>query len=90
MASWRDTSGYGGREIQAAMIARAWLSGPQQITQGATVAELHEDGSLQVLHHGTNEWACFPGNENQIGNVPMCANPMGLQWVMDISEWKPA
>ncbi|MGC1776981.1 MAG: hypothetical protein WBB34_03485 [Xanthobacteraceae bacterium] len=38
---------------------------------------------------GTNEWVCFPGDENQIGNVPMCADPMGLQWMMDIMARKP-
>ena len=33
---------------------------------------------------------CFPGDENEIGNVPMCADPMGLQWMMDIRAGKPA
>jgi hypothetical protein len=29
------------------------------------------------------------GDENEVGNVPMCADPMGLQWMMDIRAKKP-
>jgi hypothetical protein len=70
-------------------IARAMLSGPQEITKDATVAEMGADGNLIILRQGTNDWICFPGNENEIGNVPMCADPMGLQWMMDIRARKP-
>ena len=59
-------------------IARAMLSGPRPITKDATVAEMGADGNLVVLRQGTNDWVCFPGDDNEIGNVPMCANPMGL------------
>jgi hypothetical protein len=48
------------------------------------------DGNMVVLRQGTNEWVCFPGDENEIGNVPMCADPMGLQWLNDIAAGKPA
>ena len=75
--------------ILAAKIARAMLSGPRQITQEATVAEMGADGNLVILRQGTNDWVCFPGDENKIGNVPMCADPMGLQWMMDIMAKKP-
>jgi hypothetical protein len=47
-------------------------------------------GNLVVLRQGTNHWVCFPGDENEIGNVPMCADPMGLQWMRDIMAGKPA
>ena len=30
-----------------------------------------DNGNLIVLRQGTNDWVCFPGNENRIGNVPM-------------------
>jgi hypothetical protein len=60
-------------------IARAMASGPREITKDATVAEMGAEGKLVILRQGTNEWVCFPGNENEIGNVPMCADPMGLQ-----------
>src|SRR3984957_8643867 len=64
-------------------IARAMLSGPREITKDATVAEMGAHGSLIILRQGTNDWVCFPGDENEIGNVPMCADPMGLQWMID-------
>ena len=70
-------------------IARAMLSGPREITKDATVAEMAADGNLIILRQGTNDWFCFPGDENEIGNVPMCADPMGLQWMMDIRAKKP-
>ena len=70
-------------------IARAMLSGPRPITKDATVAEMGADGNLVVLRQGTNDWVCFPGDENEIGNVPMCADRMGLQWMMDAKAGKP-
>jgi hypothetical protein len=62
-------------------ITRARLSGPEQVTRNATVAELGADGTLTVLAKGTNEWVCVPGNENKIGEPPMCMNPMGMLWI---------
>ncbi|SDP24625.1 hypothetical protein SAMN04487897_1557 [Paenibacillus sp. yr247] len=70
-------------------IARAMLSGPRHITKDATVVELDAAGNLIILRQGTNDWICFPGDENQIGNPPMCADHMGLQWMMDIMAKKP-
>ena len=70
-------------------ITRARLSGPEQVTKNATVAELRADGTLTVLVKGTNEWVCVPGNENKIGDPPMCMNPMGMQWMMDAMLGKP-
>jgi hypothetical protein len=75
--------------VLAAKIARAMLSGPREITKDATVAEMGVDGNLIALRQGTNNWVCFPGDENEIGNVPMCADPMGLQWMMDVRAKKP-
>ena len=74
----------------AIKINRAMLSGPRQITQDATVAEMRPDGKLEILRQGTNDWTCFPGNENEVGDVPMCADPGGLQWMTDIMAKKPA
>jgi hypothetical protein len=56
------------RRALAAKIARAMLSGPREITKNATVAEMGADGNLIVLRQGTNDWVCFPGDENEIGN----------------------
>lgn len=74
----------------AAKITRAMASGPYQITNAATVAEWNHDGTYNVLRQGINDWVCFPGNENEVGNVPMCCDPMGLQYVKDYFEGKPA
>jgi hypothetical protein len=60
-------------------ITRARLSGPEQVTRDATVAELGANGTLRVLAKGTNEWVCVPGNENKIGEPPMCMT----RWVGD-------
>ncbi|KAL3954361.1 hypothetical protein ACCO45_009924 [Purpureocillium lilacinum] len=76
-------------EILKAKIARAEASGPRAVTQHATIMDISPDGTLSTLREGSNQWTAFPGNENQIGNVPMCCDPMGLQWVMDILEDKP-
>ena len=70
-------------------ITRARLSGPEQVTKDATVAEMAADGTMTVLVKGTNEWVCTPGNENKIGDPPMCMNPMGMQWMMDAIQGKP-
>ncbi|MUL47333.1 hypothetical protein FZI85_21860 [Mycobacterium sp. CBMA293] len=76
--------------VVAAKISRAVSSGPLHITKDASVVEMDHQGNTVVLRQGTNDWVCFPGNENEIGNVPMCADPMGLQWMMDVMAGKPA
>jgi len=70
-------------------IARARLSGPPHVTKDATVAALHGDGSMTALVQGTNEWVCVPGDENKIGDRPMCMNPTGMRWMMDAMQGKP-
>jgi hypothetical protein len=70
-------------------ITRARLSGPEQVTKDATVAELAADGTMTVLVKGTNEWVCTPGNENKIGAPPMCMNPMGMRWMLDAMQKRP-
>ena len=75
--------------ISSEKIRRARLSGPSQVTANATVAEMDSEGRLTILSKGTNEWVCFPGNENIIGDVPMAADPMGMQWLRDLQARKP-
>jgi hypothetical protein len=70
-------------------VRRARLSGPEHVTKDATVAEMATDGTMTVLVKGTNEWVCTPGNENEIGDPPMCMNPMGMRWMMDAMQGKP-
>jgi hypothetical protein len=76
-------------EIVKAKIRRALLSGPDSITRDATVAEMDAQGKMTVLRAGTNQWVCVPGNENIIGAADMCADPMGMQWMMDVMAKKP-
>src|ERR1700692_2773264 len=70
-----------------ARVARALLSGPATIRDGATVADMDERGNMTVLRPGTNEWVCMPGVE--IGQADMCADPMGMQWFTDLMMRKP-
>ncbi len=76
-------------EVVKAKIRRALLSGPDVITRNATVSEMGADGKMTVLRPGTNQWVCIPGNENVIGAADMCADPMGMQWMMDVMTRKP-
>ena len=76
-------------EIVKAKIRRALLSGPERVTRDATVAEMNARGEMTVLRRGTNHWVCVPGNENIIGAADMCADPMGMQWMMDVIARKP-
>jgi hypothetical protein len=76
--------------IVKAKIRRALLSGPDIITKEATVAEMDATGKMTVLRPGTNQWVCIPGNENIIGQTDMCADPMGMRWMMDVMARKPA
>jgi hypothetical protein len=76
-------------EIVKAKIRRALLSGPDSVTREATVAEMDAHGKMTVLRPGTNQWVCVPGNENIIGQADMCADPMGMRWMLDVFAEKP-
>jgi hypothetical protein len=75
--------------IVQAKIRRALLSGPAAVTKDATVGELDARGNLTVLRAGTNLWVCIPGNENIVGATDMCADPMGMRWMLDLMAGKP-
>jgi hypothetical protein len=70
-------------------IIRARLAGPEYVTKDATIAEMAADGTMTILFKGTNEWVCTPGDENKIGDPPICMNPMGTRWMMDAMQGKP-
>ncbi len=77
-------------EVRAVKIARAMRAGPPQITKDATVAEMDRHGNVvTTLRQGTNDWICTPGNENRIGDPPMCIDRIGMQWFKDIVLHKP-
>lgn len=70
-------------------ITRARAAGPAEVTRDATVALIDKFGTMTVLVQGSNEWVCTPGDENVIGEPPMCMNPLGMQWMMDAKAKKP-
>jgi hypothetical protein len=76
---------------RAVKIARAMRAGPIEITAQATVAEMDQHGNMaNVLRAGTNEWICVPGDEDKVGDPPMCIDQLGMQWFKDIYAGKPA
>jgi hypothetical protein len=76
--------------VQAVKIARAMRSGPLQITRDATVAEMDSHGNIaRILRSGTNGWICMPGDENRIGDPPMCVDELGMQWFKDAMTGQP-
>jgi hypothetical protein len=75
--------------IKQEKIRRSMLAGPYSITCEATVAEMDRDGNLTVLRPGTNDWVCIPGDQNIIGAVDMCLDPMGMVWMKDLMARKP-
>jgi hypothetical protein len=83
-------SGSGDEQETAVKIARAMRSGPIEITRDATVAEMDHRGQMTLLRKGSNGWVCTPGNENRVGDPPMCLDELGMQWFMDIYAGKPA
>ena len=71
-------------------IARAMRSGPPEITRDATVAEMDHTGNItEILQKGTNGWLCVPGDENRIGDPPMCVDDLGMQWFKDAFTGQP-
>ena len=55
------------------------------------MAEMDRHGNVStVLRKGRNEWICTPGNENRVGDPPMCVDELGMQWFKDALAGKPA
>lgn len=80
----------GDEETRAIKIARAMRAGPRQITKDATIAEMDKHGNMTtILRHGTNGWVCTPGNENRIGDPPMCVDRIGMEWFKAVLAGSP-
>ncbi|HTX82237.1 MAG TPA: hypothetical protein VME44_08675 [Streptosporangiaceae bacterium] len=79
----------GAERIKREKIRRAMLAGPSCVTSEATVAEMDKDGTMTVLRSGTNDWVCVPGDQNVVGAVDMCLDPMGMVWMQDLMARKP-
>jgi hypothetical protein len=85
-----DAADTGEQLTRAVKIARAMRSGPYEITKDATVAEMDHHGNMtEVLRQGANGWVCTPGNENTIGDPPMCVDELGMQWFKDAFSGQP-
>ena len=74
--------------VVEAKIRRALLAGPADLTKNATVVDRDAAGNMTVLRPGTNKWICMPGEENKIGDPPMCADPVAMQWFADAKARK--
>ena len=72
-----------------AKIRRALLAGPAGLTKDATVIDMDATGNRKILRQGTNKWICTPGDENKIGDPPMCADPVAMQWFADAKARRP-
>ena len=75
--------------VVEAKIRRALLSGPASLTKNATVVETDGSGNTKVLRQGSNRWICTAGDENKIGDPPMCADPVAMQWFADVKARRP-
>jgi hypothetical protein len=76
--------------VRAVKIARAMRAGPREITKDATVAEMDQHGNMTtILRQGNNGWVCVPGDENKVGDPPMCVDEPGIQWFKDVLAGKP-
>ena len=77
-------------QISAVKIARAMRAGPSTITENATVAEMDRLGRMtDILRKGANDWVCMPGDEDVVGDPPMCVDALGMQWFRDLLAGKP-
>jgi hypothetical protein len=77
------------KESTQTKIARALSAGPKNVTKDATIAEMDSHGNLHVLRPGTNGWTCIPGSATEVGEPPMCADEVAMQWNKDSMEHKP-
>ena len=75
-------------ETKDQKIARALTAGPPSVTAKATIADTDPKGKMSVLRKGTNGWTCMPGHPGVIGDDPICADAMTMQWMDDWAAHK--
>ena len=76
-------------ETAEAKIERAMSAGPPEIARSAKIIDKDAQGHVVVLRQGSNDFTCMPGNPNFVGDPPMCADKVAMQWNMDFAEHKP-
>jgi hypothetical protein len=57
-----------------AYMKRVMSAAPPQIVADATVTRM-QNGAMQTLKKGTNEWTCMENN-----GTPMCMDPNAMEW----------
>jgi hypothetical protein len=67
------------------LIASAMSAAPEGVSGNATIVAAGPGGAMRVLREGTNGYTCMPDNPHTPGNMPMCADPAGLAWVMSLA-----
>ncbi len=75
-------------ETRQAKIRRALSAGPPSISEGARVVDMAETGKMVELRGGKNGFTCFAGHPGVVGDDPGCADPAGLQWILDWAAHK--
>ena len=58
------------------LVQRLQGVAPSAVLEDATLLHITEDGRIQTVREGTNDWTCmYPGGD------PMCADAEALKWV---------
>ncbi len=76
-------------ETKQAKIKRALSAAPSNIARDAKVVDMDEKGNITVLREGKNGFTCIAGHPGIVGDDPGCADPVGLQWILDWAAHKP-
>lgn len=76
-------------ETKQAKIRRALSAAPLNIAKDAKVVDMDENGKPMVLRDGRNGFTCIAGHVGVVGDDPVCADPAGMQWILDWTAHKP-
>jgi len=74
-------------ENAPAKIARAMSAGPAEVAKSARIVDTDEHGTV-VLREGNNGFTCMPGNPRVVGDPPLCADAVAMQWSADFKAHK--
>ncbi len=83
IANAQQAAGQDTRNDEAYM-KRVMTAAPPQVVQAATIVRM-ENGSMQTLKKGTNDFTCMEAN-----GVPMCMDPNAMEWAHAWQSHAPA